>query len=86
MVRRNGTNLNEKTWGNRAKRKMITQKTILSMIDVAKEKGAKDREKAYLNTCHCQNRVVTSGGMMYGQYCKNRFQESKRKRFSGSDQ
>jgi hypothetical protein len=44
----------------RARCKVITQTTMLSLIDVAKERGAKDREKAYWNTYPCQNIVYNS--------------------------
>jgi hypothetical protein len=57
----------------RARCKLITQTTILQLIDVAKEKGAKDRVKAYWNTYHCQNNVYTCNGRMYATQCKNRF-------------
>ena len=58
---------------NRAKRKVITQKMILSLIDVAKRKKKTDREKQYWNTYHCQNRLITGDGRLFGKYCKNRF-------------
>ena len=29
--------------------------------------------KGYWNTYHCQNRVFTVNGRVYGKYCKNRF-------------
>jgi Replication protein len=58
---------------NRAKRKMITQKITLALVDVAKEKGEQEKEKAYWRAFHCQNKVIISDGKMYGKYCKNRF-------------
>jgi len=57
----------------RAKRKTITQAMVLSLIDVANKKNKPDRVKAYWNTYHCQNRILTSQGRLYGKYCKNRF-------------
>ena len=45
----------------------------LSLIDVAKENGDVEREKAYWNTYYCQNSVITANGRLYGKYCKNRF-------------
>jgi hypothetical protein len=56
-----------------ARCKLITQTTMLQLIDVAKEKGAKDRVKAYWNTYHCQNNLYTSNGRIYASQCKNRF-------------
>lgn len=52
---------------------MITQKIILSLIDVATKKGEQDRIKAYWNTYHCQTNIVSARGGLYGNYCKNRF-------------
>jgi len=57
----------------RAKRKTITQKLMLALIDVANEEGAKDRLKSYWNTYHCQSRIVSSSGRIHGSYCKNSF-------------
>jgi hypothetical protein len=57
----------------RVKCKMITQKTMLALIDIAKEKGAKDRVKASWNTYHCQNNIITAIGRMYAPYCKELF-------------
>jgi plasmid rolling circle replication initiator protein Rep len=57
----------------RARCKLITQTTMLRLIDVAKEKGATDRVKAYWNTYHCQNLITTAKGRMYATHCKNRF-------------
>ena len=64
---------NKKALKGRAKRKTITQTVVLSLIKIAKEKGAQDREKAYRNTYYCQSRLITSGDRIYGSYCKNRF-------------
>ncbi len=58
---------------SRAKRKLITQKMTLSLIDVVRAKGEPERKQAYWNTFHCQNKIVSSGGKLYGIYCKNRF-------------
>ena len=51
----------------------ITRKMVLSLIDVAKEKGEPERVQAYWNAYHCLNNVVVSNGRMHGKYCKNRF-------------
>ena len=74
IVNGNGTDLsNEKALKGRAKRKTITQKLMLIMVDIARNKGAEDRVKAYWNTYHCQSKVISSDGKLYGNYCKNRF-------------
>jgi len=56
-----------------AKRKTITQKMLLSLIDVAKKKGKAEQVKAYWNAYHCLNKTYSSEGRLYGKYCKNRF-------------
>jgi len=74
IVKGNGTKINNnKSLLSRAKRKMITQKMILSLIDVSKSKEDPKRAKAYWNTYYCQNKIYSSGGKLYGKYCKNRF-------------
>jgi hypothetical protein len=60
-------------WKRRAKRKMITQKMILSLIEVAEKKGEPERKKAYWNTYHCQEQLFSSEGRVFSKYCKNRF-------------
>ena len=70
----NGTDLtNTKALRGKAKRKTITQKMVLGLVDVSKNKMQHDRTKGYWNTYHCQNKVHTSNGKLYGTYCKNRF-------------
>jgi hypothetical protein len=44
----------------------------LSLIDVAKENKDFDRLKGYWNTYHCQSKIYTANGKLYGRYCKNR--------------
>jgi len=69
-----GSDLNKKqALQGRAKRKTITQSMALSLIDIVKENGDSEREKAYWNTYYCQNSVITANGRLYGKYCKNRF-------------
>ena len=58
---------------NRAKRKTITRKMILSLIDVTKAKGEPEREQMYWNAYHCQTKIISSNNQLYGNYCKNRF-------------
>ena len=43
------------------------------LIDVAISKGGLERIQPYWNTYHCQNRVISSGDKLYGDYCKSRF-------------
>jgi hypothetical protein len=57
----------------KAKRKLITRKMILSLVQVAESKGDTDQAKAYWNAYHCQERLFSSEGRVYGKYCKNRF-------------
>jgi plasmid rolling circle replication initiator protein Rep len=74
IVNGNGSDLgNSKGFKGRAKRKMITQKTILNLVDVMDKYGADERKKSYWNTYHCLNKVYTANGKLYGKYCKNRF-------------
>lgn len=44
---------------NRAKRKTITRKMILSLIDVTKAKGEPEREQMYWNAYHCQTKIIS---------------------------
>ncbi|HPE87677.1 MAG: protein rep [Bacteroidales bacterium] len=74
LIAGKGTDISDnKTLANRARRKLITRKMVLSLIDVAKEKGEPERVQAYWNAYHCLNNVVVSNGRMHGKYCKNRF-------------
>lgn len=74
IVTGEGTDLNvSEALKGRAKRKTITQVMMLKLIDIAKEKGELELEKAYWNTYYCQQRVITADGRLYGKYCKNRF-------------
>lgn len=63
----------------RTKRKLLTQKNMLSMIAVEEskqrlnDKESQKRINGYWNAFHCQSKVYTSNGRMYGSYCKNRF-------------
>jgi len=70
----NGSDIsNKERLCGRAKRKLIAQSTILNLIKVAEERGAKERVKAYRNTYYCQNRILTVENKIHGKYCKNRF-------------
>jgi hypothetical protein len=73
-VKGNGTETrNLPALTNRAKRKMITQKITLALIDVALKRDESERVKAYWNTYHCQSNIIGASGRLYGNYCKNRF-------------
>jgi hypothetical protein len=74
IIKGNGSDLgNKDVLKGRAKRKLITQKTVLSLIDVAKNNGEDERIKSYWNAYHCQNKVYTAEGKLFAKYCKNRF-------------
>ena len=57
----------------RAKSKHINQAIMRKLADVAKDKGAHKRAKAYWNTHYCLDRIITFNGRIYGPRCKNRF-------------
>jgi hypothetical protein len=74
LLHGNGSELsNRKSVQRRAKCKLITQKTMLALIDAAKKWDAKDKVKGYWNSCHCQNRILTTENKMYAPLCRNRF-------------
>lgn len=73
IIQGNGSDLaNTKALKGRSKRKMISQSLMLSMVDVCKTYGTPETLKALWNTYHCQNRIITANGRIYGKYCKNR--------------
>lgn len=57
---------------NRAKRKTITQSLVLSLIKAAETRGDTVFVKRLWNTFHCQSRIRSANGRLYGNYCKNR--------------
>ena len=57
----------------RPQRKVISQRLVLALVDVAREKRDSNRVQQYWNTYNCLNKVVVADGRMYGDYCKNRF-------------
>jgi hypothetical protein len=74
LVAGNGSDLsNEKTQKSRARRKTITQKIVLSLMDIAKERQDHNFAPALWNTYHCQSTVYTADGRLFCQSCKNRF-------------
>src|SRR5690606_31990822 len=64
---------NDKALKGIAKRKMITQKMALSLIDVEHASGGNNLKKGLWNTYHCQEKIYTANGRVYGKYCKNSF-------------
>lgn len=74
VISGDGTDLSDTNYlQKRAKRKTISNKMILSLIDVAKAKGETERVKSYWNAYHCQSNIISKDGRLYGKYCKNRF-------------
>jgi hypothetical protein len=74
IVKGLGTELNIEAIQKRAKKKTITQKLVLGLIDVAKSKGRSESHiKTYWNTWHCQNKLYSFNDKVFGNYCKNRF-------------
>ena len=74
MVNGEGSDLNNiDALHGRAKRKTITQVMMLNLIKLAQENGEPELEKSYWNTYYCQQKIVSSDGKFYGNYCKNRF-------------
>ncbi len=57
----------------KGKKKMISQRMALHMVAIARQKGNKPLEQSFRNTYYCLNKVFTSEGRIYGDYCKNRF-------------
>jgi hypothetical protein len=58
---------------SRSKRKFIGQAVALMLVDIARRKGDEEMLKACWNSYHCQSRIFTHQGRIYGRYCKNRF-------------
>lgn len=64
---------NDKVLKGKAKRKTISQTMSLSLIEIAKRKGQTEKVKSLWNTYHCQNKLYSIDGRLYGKYCKNRY-------------
>lgn len=74
IVQGNGSDLkNTKALKGRGKRKLITQSMVISLIEVVDISGPKGEKQGYWNTYHCQNKINSANGKLYGKYCKNRF-------------
>lgn len=73
VVKGHGSELgNEKRAKGRAKRKMISTKRVLRLIDVAKSKGDEKSEKEFWEVFHCQEKLITTNGNQHGHYCGRR--------------
>ena len=46
---------------------------MLSLVDVAKEKGNDEQLKSLWNTYYCQSDIISTNRCIYGRYCKDRF-------------
>lgn len=57
----------------RAQKKMISQKMVINLVNIAEKNNDADMIKSLWNTYHCLDQVVSSDGKLYGQYCKNKF-------------
>jgi len=74
VVKGTGTELKKEAIGKRAKKKTITQPLMLKLINVAKNKGRdKKHIKAYWNTWHCQSKIHSFEGRIYGNYSRTAF-------------
>lgn len=62
-----------KTLKKKAKRKVVSQKMALGLVDVVKQNGLSELTKSYWNTYHCLNQLSVVDGRVHGKYCKNRF-------------
>jgi len=67
-----GTGSCKSSVAKRPKRKFLTQKLALALVDVAKEEGDLKWQQRYWNVWHCQEVMTSHDGRMYGYQCKNR--------------
>jgi hypothetical protein len=63
---------NKQSWKGRAKRKTISQNLHLSLIKAVENKGEPERKRAYWKAYHCQSKLISHDGRLYGKYCKTR--------------
>lgn len=63
----------DKVAKGRAKRKIISLTMALNLITIADKREAHDKKSSFWNTYHCQSKVYSYEGRLYGKYCKNRF-------------
>lgn len=74
VVSGNGSDLmDDRLMSGRGKRKIITQKLVFELLNIAKGKGNVKFEKSLWNAFHCYGDIVVSDGRIYGRYCKTRF-------------
>ena len=74
IVQGKGSDLSDtRSLKGKSKRKLITQKMVLSLLDVSKKSKSGTNKKGYWNTYYCQQHVYTADKRVYGKYCKNRF-------------
>ncbi len=73
IVNGSGTLVTKVAMDKRAKKKTITQPLVLELINVAEAKGRdKKHIKSYWNTWHCQSKIHSFDGKIFGKYCKTR--------------
>lgn len=60
------------TLKRKAKKKLVTNKVVLPLIDYARSKGDKEMVRTLWNTYHCLDRIILSDNKLHGVYCKNR--------------
>lgn len=63
----------KKALEGRAKCKTITQSMMFKLIDVANANGDPEQTRRYWHTYHCQQKITTQDGKIFGNYCRNRF-------------
>jgi len=60
------------TLKRKAKKKLVTNKVVLPLIDYARNKGDEKMLKSLWNTYHCSERLILSDNKLHGTYCRNR--------------
>ena len=74
IIRGNGSKpANREALKAKAKKKIITQKLMLNLIDIAKRKKDDTLLNSFWNTYRCQEIIITHDKKIYGKYCKNRY-------------
>jgi len=56
----------------KAKKKLVTNKVVLPLIDYAKKKGDQDMVQSLWNTYHCSEQLFLSNNKLHATYCRNR--------------
>ena len=57
----------------KTKRKVLAQVLAINFVSISDSNNQPERTASYWNTYHCQNRLVSHNGALFGKYCKNRF-------------